>query len=63
MMKYVRVISAIAAVVVTVPCWAADTKGAGSTFVSPIMAKWSDAYKAKTGKGISYQSVPASVSA
>jgi phosphate transport system substrate-binding protein len=61
MMKYVRVISAIVALVVTVPCWAADTKGAGSTFVSPIMAKWSDAYKAKTGNGISYQSVGSSI--
>ena len=57
MMKYVRVLLAIAASVAATPCWAAETRGAGSTFVSPVMAKWSAAYKAKTGNSISYQSV------
>ena len=38
---------------------AADTSvtGAGSTFVYPILAKWSDAYKAKSGLAINYQSI------
>ena len=36
---------------------ATETKGAGSTFVSPVMAKWSAAYKARTGNSVSYQSV------
>ncbi|WP_246667702.1 phosphate ABC transporter substrate-binding protein PstS [Bradyrhizobium macuxiense] len=40
---------------------AAETKGAGSTFVSPVMAKWIDAYKAKTGNNVSYQSVGSSI--
>ncbi|WP_429027631.1 phosphate ABC transporter substrate-binding protein PstS [Bradyrhizobium sp. I1.14.4] len=40
---------------------AAETKGAGSTFVSPVMAKWIDAYKAKTGNTVSYQSVGSSI--
>jgi phosphate transport system substrate-binding protein len=57
MMRPLRLISAIAALVITAPCWAAGTRGAGSTFVSPVMAKWSADYKAKTGNSISYQSV------
>ena len=40
---------------------AAETKGAGSTFVSPVMAKWIDAYKAKTGNDVSYQPVGSSI--
>lgn len=38
---------------------AADTAvtGAGSTFVYPILAKWSDAYKTKSGLSINYQSI------
>jgi phosphate transport system substrate-binding protein len=34
-----------------------ETRGAGSTFVSPVMAKWSAAYKVKTGISVNYQSV------
>ncbi|MET0677424.1 MAG: phosphate ABC transporter substrate-binding protein PstS [Bradyrhizobium sp.] len=40
---------------------AADTTGAGSTFVSPVMTKWIDAYKARTGNSISYQPVGSSI--
>lgn len=40
---------------------AAETKGAGSTFVSPVMAKWIDAYKLKTGNTVSYQAVGSSI--
>ncbi|MET4490869.1 phosphate transport system substrate-binding protein [Bradyrhizobium sp. LA7.1] len=40
---------------------AAETKGAGSTFVSPVMAKWIDAYKTKTGNTVSYQAVGSSI--
>jgi phosphate transport system substrate-binding protein len=57
MMKHVRVTTAIVALMVAAPSRAAETKGAGSTFVSPVMAKWSAAYKAKTGNSVSYQSV------
>jgi phosphate transport system substrate-binding protein len=48
---------AIVALMAAAPSRAAETKGAGSTFVSPVMAKWSAAYKAKTGNSVSYQSV------
>jgi phosphate transport system substrate-binding protein len=48
---------AIVALMFAAPSRAAETKGAGSTFVSPVMAKWSAAYKAKTGNSVSYQSV------
>ena len=36
---------------------AADISGAGATFPYPIYAKWADAYKAKTGIGLNYQSI------
>ena len=48
---------AIAALVIAAPSLAAETKGAGSTFVSPVMAKWTAAYKAKTGISVGYQPV------
>ena len=40
---------------------AADTKGAGSTFVEPVLARWADAYRTKTGNTISYQSIGSSL--
>jgi phosphate transport system substrate-binding protein len=36
---------------------AGETSGAGSTFVSPILAKWAADYHAKSGNQISYQSI------
>jgi phosphate transport system substrate-binding protein len=57
MMKYLKVTIAVAALLVAKPSWADETKGAGSTFVSPVMAKWIVAYKAKTGNSVSYQPV------
>ena len=53
---------AMAAVVLlatAAPLARADTSvtGAGSTFVYSILAKWSDAYKAKSGLSINYQSI------
>jgi phosphate transport system substrate-binding protein len=38
---------------------AADTAvtGAGSTFVYPILSRWSDSYKTKSGLAINYQSI------
>jgi phosphate transport system substrate-binding protein len=36
---------------------AADISGAGATFPYPIYAKWSEAYKAKTGTNLNYQSI------
>ncbi len=39
---------------------AADITGAGATFPYPIYAKWAEAYKAKTGNGLNYQSIGSS---
>ncbi|HEX7125009.1 MAG TPA: phosphate ABC transporter substrate-binding protein PstS [Thermodesulfobacteriota bacterium] len=36
---------------------AADITGAGATFPFPIYAKWAEAYRAKTGVGLNYQSI------
>ncbi|MBR1131982.1 phosphate ABC transporter substrate-binding protein PstS [Bradyrhizobium iriomotense] len=50
----------LAALLVATQSLAAEIKGAGSTFVSPVMARWIDAYKAKTGNIVSYQAVGSS---
>lgn len=36
---------------------AGDITGAGATFPYPVYAKWAEAYKAKTGIGMNYQSI------
>jgi phosphate transport system substrate-binding protein len=36
---------------------AVDISGAGATFPYPVYAKWAEAYKAKTGIGVNYQSI------
>ena len=36
---------------------AADITGAGATFPYPIYSKWAEAYRAKTGDGMNYQSI------
>jgi phosphate transport system substrate-binding protein len=36
---------------------AIDITGAGATFPYPLYAKWAEAYKAKTGVGLNYQSI------
>ncbi|TMG86223.1 MAG: phosphate ABC transporter substrate-binding protein PstS, partial [Betaproteobacteria bacterium] len=36
---------------------ALDITGAGATFPYPIYAKWAQAYRAKTGIGLNYQSI------
>jgi phosphate transport system substrate-binding protein len=36
---------------------AVDITGAGATFPYPIYAKWAEAYKAKTGSSVNYQSI------
>ena len=37
--------------------FAAEITGAGATFPYPVYAKWAEAYKAKTGIGMNYQSI------
>ncbi|QIG93162.1 MULTISPECIES: phosphate ABC transporter substrate-binding protein PstS [unclassified Bradyrhizobium] len=61
MTKHFRLPIIFTALVVATQCLAAETKGAGSTFVSPVMAKWIAGYKAKTGNDVSYQSVGSSI--
>jgi phosphate transport system substrate-binding protein len=36
---------------------AEDITGAGSTFAYPILSKWADTYKTKSGIGVNYQSI------
>src|ERR1700758_3942423 len=39
------------------PATAAEISGAGATFPYPIYAKWAEAYKAKSGINMNYQSI------
>jgi phosphate transport system substrate-binding protein len=39
------------------PVAAAEITGAGATFPYPIYAKWAEAYKAKSGNNLNYQSI------
>jgi phosphate transport system substrate-binding protein len=61
MTKHIALPIILTALLVATPSLAAETKGAGSTFVSPVMAKWIDAYRAKTGNLVSYQAVGSSI--
>ena len=47
----------VAALALPTVVFAADITGAGATFPYPIYAKWAEAYKAKTGVGMNYQSI------
>ena len=57
MKKHIAFPIILAALLMATPGRAAETRGAGSTFVSPVMTKWTDAYRAKTGNVVSYQAV------
>ena len=46
-----------AAATVTISASAAEMTGAGSSFIYPVLSKWSEAYKAKTGNNLNYQSI------
>jgi len=61
MMKHLGLPIVLTALLLATQSFAAETTGAGSTFVSPVMAKWIDAYKAKTGNTVSYQAVGSSI--
>lgn len=50
-------VAATVAVVFAGNAFAADISGAGATFPFPVYAKWAEAYKAKTGVGLNYQSI------
>jgi len=61
MTKHIALPIIFSTLLVAAQSLAAETKGAGSTFVSPVMAKWIDAYKGKTGNIVSYQAVGSSI--
>jgi phosphate transport system substrate-binding protein len=48
---------ALIALTIAGPAVGADITGAGSTFVFPILAKWSADYSAATGTRVNYQSI------
>jgi len=50
-------IGALAALAVAGSAQAVDITGAGATFPNPVYQKWAEAYKAKTGTALNYQSV------
>jgi phosphate transport system substrate-binding protein len=49
--------AACAAIGMSGAAGAAEISGAGATFPYPIYAKWAEAYKAKTGTSMNYQSI------
>jgi phosphate transport system substrate-binding protein len=51
------VIGTFAAAVIALSARAAEISGAGATFPYPIYAKWAEAYAAKTGLKMNYQSI------
>ena len=53
----VKSIGLLAALMAAGSVFATDITGAGATFPYPIYAKWAEAYKAKTGVGMNYQSI------
>ena len=61
MNKHIKLPIILTALLVATQSLAAETKGAGSTFVSPVMAKWVDAYRTETGNTVSYQAVGSSI--
>src|ERR1700739_3739473 len=48
---------AIVAIAAASGAQAVDITGAGATFPNPVYQKWAEAYKAKTGTALNYQSV------
>src|SRR5437867_4255270 len=55
--RYMTGFLAAAALALGISAQAMDITGAGATFPYPIYAKWAEAYKAKTGVGMNYQSI------
>lgn len=53
----IRIAAFAAAVLLGASAHATDITGAGSTFVYPVLSKWSAAYAAKTGNHVNYQSI------
>jgi phosphate transport system substrate-binding protein len=56
-LKSIKMISSLVGICMSFSVSASDITGAGSTFVYPILSKWSATYNAKTGNKINYQSI------
>ncbi|MDP2961310.1 MAG: phosphate ABC transporter substrate-binding protein PstS [Sulfurimicrobium sp.] len=56
-LQFGRTLIAAAVLSMSASASAADMTGAGATFPYPIYAKWAEAYKAKTGVSMNYQSI------
>jgi phosphate transport system substrate-binding protein len=50
-------LGALAALAIAGSAQAVDITGAGATFPNPVYQKWAEAFKAKTGTALNYQSV------
>ena len=60
MQSFLKKALVISAISLSTATFAADMTGAGATFPYPIYAKWAEAYKAKTGSNLNYQSIGSS---
>ena len=60
MQSFLKKALVISAISLAPTVFAADMTGAGATFPYPIYAKWAEAYKAKTGSNLNYQSIGSS---
>ena len=60
MLKIKSSVAAIGLTAVVATSMAAELTGAGASFPFPIYAKWAEAYKAKTGHSLNYQSIGSS---
>jgi phosphate transport system substrate-binding protein len=56
-MNLIKTIVAAGLVAASTSAFAADITGAGSTFIYPVLSKWADAYKKKSGSAVNYQSI------
>src|SRR2546426_5904540 len=54
---FTSVVLALGATLAVSSVMAAEITGAGATFPYPIYAKWAEAYKAKSGMSLNYQSI------
>jgi phosphate transport system substrate-binding protein len=60
MKSFLKKALVIGAISLAPAAFAVDMTGAGATFPYPIYAKWAEAYKAKTGSNLNYQSIGSS---
>ena len=60
MKSFLKKALVIGAISLAPAAFAVDMTGAGATFPYPIYAKWAEAFKAKTGSNLNYQSIGSS---